>query len=318
MGNIYEQEYPLFSRDRHDLCISRCYPSRVIYHSPDAQERQRECNHRLSLWKALNKHSLAIKTLIEDLEFVLKLRQYWGEGPGNASCQVAIAEDEDLEIRRKDFPDELELLKARQKSTMDELNFVLSEWSSSRIPFQFGWLALDEDDAIYFRLQLSFSKTRYFPQLGLLSSNYRRTTFHKPIKEDFVNHMNGKLTPSPYISISNSAGRILNLCRYRNNDGTYNWNHWNKYMVIAISKNRMASLGVTVKATTELKKQFDCSGSNVSYITASHFLAEHCIPEEAFVRVFSLGEFMEMAREHHVLEISTNKDGKSGAEVKLT
>jgi len=93
----------------------------------------------------------------------------------------------------------------------------------------------------------------------------------------------------------------------------YEWMHWNQYMVIAISKNRMASLGVTVKATTELKTLFCCSSSGVSYITASHSLAEHWIPEEAFVHVFSLDQFMELAGQYQVLEISTDEEGKSGS-----
>jgi hypothetical protein len=153
-----------------------------------------------------------------------------------------------------------------------------------------------EDDPVFF-YGLTQQILHYRPQWRwiLLRQWLEGPSFKDPTREDFRNYMEGRQIYSPYVSMTESPGRLFNY--YKRKLVTP------QIAVIDVSKLRR--MNIPIDRSTDIADRFDVSTSGAdatSYITRTQWLAQFWIPAACIIRMVSSVEFINACKKREIVD----------------
>lgn len=306
----------IFVRDEFDLCTSRPRLAHIVDEDPEIERKKDESNER---HKLLNGDS---RTLQRDLrknrilEHCEQFAAYLLDNPRTDELpEVSVSTSSRSFPSRPDASNEEAILQSRKISAQESqkrLSFVLKQ-INGHILTHCGIHGLEttverDEPKFFYRLTHEESYTLYDWDFGFICGKWRSASgpfFNPPTGENFWNHMSGQKTPTPYISMTESPGRLWNIIQAVKRKEGEEKRVLNPAIAI-IDASKLRRMGIDFTRSTDLGARFANSRprndtATTYYITWSQWLARFWIPKECIVKTISLDDFINACKEYKIL-----------------
>jgi len=278
--------------------------------------------------QSLNRLSKRIRNLLDEVKLGLEClhyitRQLCGHGPSIREYESPPT------ISRLDAPDELQVLSYKEAMAEAHLKTIITSLQSliklklSGAPLLYSDATYHppprdfrpgdepklsdplQDDVILLRIHTRNSMSPYDDQVGFRCSKWKDVSFgDEPILDDFIEHMDSTVHPSPYISIFESAARLLEHIAVKPG------NQW-AGRIMAISKKRLSLLGISATKSTELQSKFEVPNPDRSAGPGNtDWLVKYWIPKEAIVDEMSVERFVGLAKTYQIVNSKKSENVK--------
>jgi len=315
----------VFKRDALDLCYSR--PTKVVFveDEPEDPEDEKIRSRRNEQHKSLDDLSATLGPNLQKnkafeccVEFAAYLLN--NTRPDELAEQSQGAPSRTFPCR-SDASNEEEILQSRISSAAESktqlsriFKQILVHILTHRGVHDLENVVEKHEPQFFYRLTDAQSYTVYDPIFGFICGKWRSASgpfFSIPTGQDFENHMSGQKIATPYISMTESPGRLWELLRVVKRD----WKRASTSKIAIIDASKLQRMGVDFARSTDLRDGFGIlrwPHAPNNYITPTQWLAQFWIPQKCIVAMVDLTEFKSACEPYNIVNGKCSSRPSSG------
>jgi hypothetical protein len=315
------------SRDGYDLQHDRSLPPRLfsprgfVEEQPNDPDIVEITDLENALGNLVSKRNFLLNEESRNLKIILDEAQFLFErlkalNPGsilNTSPDVLLKKD--FRPRRDAFNERNVLQKRKMEAMLhrDTLRAKLKNFLATKAQ-TFQGVRGGNQDILLYRIQVkpsshasSLKRISNKPSacqwhaLGYCCSGWNY--FGEITNEAILNHMNGVGVPTPMISVQESPARLMVFLKKAILNGDED-----ATLVEVFSLQMLQHIGVLLVRSTDLCQDrgipttYDKKEGYAQYVTSTHWVIMHWIPEEAIMATMRVDEFLALARDRGVID----------------